>query len=540
MAQCKLQHILILLIGILLFSACKEVRKNKSAKFFHLNISAGLTSLDPAFAKDQATMWCDNQLYNGLVQIDSNLNILPSIAKSWTVADDGLSYTFILRDDVYFHNHKLFPDGKGRKVVAEDFVYSFNRIIDTAVASTGAWLFNGKVSTENPFEAKDDTTFIIYLKESFRPMLGLLTLQYCSVVPKEVVEYYGKDFRKNPVGTGPFRFVRWEENNVLIVHKNPDYFETDAHGNKLPYIDGIRFNFIANRNSEFNQFKKGEIDFMTGLDIAFKDKLLTTEGKLKSEWEDKINFIKMPYMNTEYIGISMAKQPCEALKNKKVRQAINYAIDRKKMIRYLRNGIGVAAENGIIPLGMNEFDSVKVKGYGYDIFKAKQLLTEAGYPNGNGIDPITVYSNPTYQDLISSVANQLAEIGIRIKIENSPAAFLREAMRKNEVQMFRASWIGDYPDAENYLALFYSGYGAPPNYTFYKNSVYDKLYEKAMQTNDTKEALEMYHQLEIMVLEDAPVILLFYDQIVRFVHKRIKHLPNNAMNLLELKTIEIE
>lgn len=536
----KKNTLVLVWICLLCLVACKETHKDKSAKFFHLNISAGLTSLDPAFSKDQATMWCANQLYNGLVQIDSNLNILPSIAKSWTISNDGLNYTFILRNDVFFHDHELFPNGKGRKVLASDFVYALTRIIDTTVASTGAWLFNGKIQEQNPFEAINDTTFVIHLKEPFRPMLGLLTLQYCSVVPKEVVEHYGKDFRKHPVGTGPFYFVRWEENNVLIVHKNKNYFEKDSNGNRLPYIDGVRFNFIANRNSEYNQFQKGELDFMTGLDISFKDKLLTKEGVLKSEWKDKINFLKMPYMNTEYIGISMAKQPCAALKNKKVRQAMNYAIDRKKMITYLRNGIGIAAESGIIPLGMNEFDSTVVKGYHFDLSKAKQLLIEAGYPNGKGIDQITVYSNPTYQDLISSVANQLAEIGIKIKIENSPAAFLREAMRKNEAQLFRASWIGDYPDAENYLALFYSGYGAPPNYTFYKNPAYDKLYEKAMQTNNTADALKMYHQLEQMALDDAPVILLFYDQIVRFTHKKIKNLPSNAMNLLDVKTVQID
>lgn len=519
--------------------ACKENPKKKDAKFFHLNISAGLTSLDPAFSKDQATMWCDNQLYNGLVQIDDSLKILPSIAKYWSVSADGLTYTFILRQDVYFHNHHLFPNGKGRRVVADDFVYSFNRIIDTTVASTGAWLFNEKVNKNKPFEAIDDTTFVIHLQHPFRPMLGMLTLQYCSVVPKEIVEFYGKDFRKNPVGTGPFKFVRWEENNVLIVHKNENYFERDENGKRLPYIDGVRFNFIANRNSEYNQFKKGEIDFMTGLDIAFKDKLLTKDGELLPEWQGKINFVKMPYMNTEYIGISMAKQPSQALKNKLVRQAINYAIDRKKMILFLKNGIGVAAESGIVPIGMNEFDSSKVKGYTYDVAKARKLLAEAGYPNGKGIEELTVFSNPTYQDLISSVANQLAEIGIKVSIENTPAAFLREAMRKNEAPLFRASWIGDFPDAENYLALFYSKYGAPPNYTFYKNPEYDKLYEKAMATSDKEDAVKMYHELEKMIIEDAPVVVLFYDQIVRFVHKRVKNLPNNAMNLLDLKTVDI-
>lgn len=538
-----MKHKLFIIIGISIISTlqyCQNKKKKDNSNFFHLNMSAGLTSLDPAFAKDQATMWADNQIFNGLVQIDEQLNIVPSIAQSWTISNDGLTYTFRLRNDVYFHDHKLFKNGKGRKVVAKDFVFSFSRIIDTTVASTGAWLFNGKVNSKKPFEAIDDTTFIIHLDRPFLPLLGMLTLQYCSVVPAEIVQHYGKDFRSNPVGTGPFKFVRWEENNVLILHKNENYFEKDSTGVRLPYIDGVRFNFIADKGTEFNQFKQGKIDFMTGLDIAYKDELLTQDGNLKAIWKDKINYIKMPYMNTEYIGISMGKQPSKALQNKKVRQAINYAIDRKKMIYYLRNGIGVPAENGMIPIGMAAFDSTKIKGYTYNVEKAKKLLAEAGYPNGSGIEELTIYSNPSYQDLISNIANELKNIGIKLKIENTPAAFLREAMRKNELQLFRASWIGDYPDAENYVALFYSQYGAPPNYTFYQNEKYDRLYELAISANNSEQAKNIYHQLEKIIIDDAPVIPLFYDQITRFTHKRVKNLPNNAMNLLILKTVVLK
>jgi peptide/nickel transport system substrate-binding protein len=538
-----MQHRYLIFIGIIViasFQFCQIKQKRDNSNFFHLNMSAGLTSLDPAFAKDQVTMWADNQLYNGLVQIDDDLNIIPSIAKYWNISNDGLIYTFYIRNDVYFHDDELFKNGKGRRVTAHDFVYSFNRIIDTTVASTGAWLFNGKVKNQQPFVALDDTTFVINLQQPFLPLLGMLTLQYCSVVPKEVVEHYGKDFRKHPVGTGPFKFVRWEENNVLILHKNEKYFETDSLGNKLPYIDGVRFDFITDKGIEFNQFKQGKIDFMTGLDISYKDELLTKNGELKAVWKDKINFIKMPYMNTEYIGISMGKQPIEALKNKNVRQAINYAINREKMIHYLRNGIGVPAESGMIPIGMAEYNAEKVKGYTYNVAKAKELLIEAGYPEGKGIEEITIFSNPTYQDLITNIANELKVIGINLKIENTPAAFLREAMRKNEVQLFRASWIGDYPDAENYVALFYSKYGAPPNYTFYKNEKYDRLYEQAISSTNSDVAREIYHQLEKMIIEDAPVIPLFYDQITRFTHKRVKNLPNNAMNLLILKNVKLE
>lgn len=519
-------------------TSCNNPVSTKKRNVFRMNFNFGLSSMDPAFAKDQGTMWADVQLYNGLVQINSKMDVIPCIAKSWTISNDGLTYTFNLRNDVFFHDHEKFANGKGRKVIASDFVYSFNRLIDSTVASTGGWLFNGKVDTKNPFEATNDTTFVIHLKNPFKPMLGLLTLQYCSVVPKEVVDFYGKDFRSNPVGTGPFKLVRWEENNVLVLKKNDNYFETDSLGNKLPYLDGVRISFIADRGSEFMEFSQGKLDFMTGLDVSYKDKLLTATGTLQPEWNDKINFEKMPFLNTEYLGISMAKQECEALKNKKVRQAINYAIDRKKMISYLRNGVGVSAEHGMIPNGLPCFDA-NLKGYSYDVEKAKKLLIEAGYPNGAGITEIKIYSNPTYSDLITYVANELKNIGITCKIENTPATFLREAMRKNEVGFFRASWIGDYPDGENYLALFYSKNGAPPNYTYFKNEQYDKIYEQAIKETDNSKANILYQQLEKIIIEEAPVVPLFYDELTRFTHKNVSGLQSNSMNLVILKNVKL-
>ncbi len=530
-----------LLIPVVLVLAlrCNNPVTNKR-EVFHMNISAGLTSLDPAFSKDQATMWCDNQIFNGLVQINEKLEVQPCIAKSWKISEDALHYEFYLRNDVFYHDHEKFPNGKGRKVVAQDFVYSFNRLIDSTVASTGGWLFNDKVDKKNPFEAVNDSTFRINLKTPFHPMLGMLTLQYCSVVPKEIVDFYGKDFRSHPVGTGPFKMVRWEESNVLILTKNDNYFERDTAGVRLPYLKGVRISFTADKGSEFLQFSQGKLDFMTGLDISYKDKLLTRTGELQPEWKNEINFEKMPYLNTEYLGISMAKQPCEALKNKKVRQAINYAIDRKKMIAYLRNGIGASAESGMIPKGVPCFDENAVKGYTYDVEKAKKLLIEAGFPNGKGIGEIKIYSNPTYSDLITNIANELANIGIVCKIENTPATFLREAMRKNEVEFFRASWIGDYPDGENYLTLFYSKNGAPPNYTFFKNEAYDKLYEAAMKETNAARTCDLYHKMEQLIIDEAPVVPLFYDEVTRFTHKNVKGLPNNAMNLVILKGVTLE
>src|SRR5690606_19546379 len=224
-------------------------------------------------------MWTVHMLYNTLTEANASLQVAPSLAKSWTVSEDGLEYIFILRDDVYFQDHPVFPGGKGRKMKAEDVVYSFNRIIDPAVASSGAWIFNDRVATENPFEAINDTLLRIRLQAPFRPLPEILSMPYCSVVPKEVVEKYGKDFGRNPCGTGPFQLKLWDEGNLLILHKKPKYWKKDSAGVLLPYLDAIEVSVIDSKASEFFAFLQGRLDFVNGIDGSFKVLVLYKTGR---------------------------------------------------------------------------------------------------------------------------------------------------------------------------------------------------------------------------------------------------------------------
>ena len=195
--------------GSLSLVACYN-KKNSEGKTFHYNEFNGIASLDPAFAKSQSVMWPSHQLFNTLVEIDDSLHIVPSLAAHWDISADRTVFTFHLRTDVFFHDDDAFPGGKGRKLTAEDIVYSFSRIIAKQVASPGAWIFNRKVDTIQPFKAIDDSTFRLKLLRPYNPILGIISMQYCSVVAREAVEKYGVDFRRHPVGTGPFRFISWE------------------------------------------------------------------------------------------------------------------------------------------------------------------------------------------------------------------------------------------------------------------------------------------------------------------------------------------
>lgn len=525
-----------------LLLACSS-HKHPDKKIFHYNESSGLSSLDPALAKNKQVMWAVHQLYNTLIEIDSSMQTAPSVAKSWSISADNLIFTFYLRDDVFFTDDACFKNGKGRKLTAHDVAYSFSRITDKNTASPGAWIFNNRVDSVNGFTALNDSVFQLNLIRPFQSILGILSMQYCSIIPHEAVEFYGNDFRRHPVGSGPFQFVAWEEGQALILKKNDHYFEKDASGNALPYLDGIKVSFYDSKATEFLEFQQNRLDFIDDIDPSFKDEVLTKTGNLKKIWEGKIELQKMPYLNIEYLGILVDGQN-ELVKNsplrlQKIRQAINYGFDRRKMMLYLRNSIGIAAESGFIPCGLPSFDSVHVKGYQYNAARAKQLLAEAGYPDGKNLPAIKLLTIPIYGDLGSYIANELRQIGINIEVDVIQKSLLLEQTAKSQALFFRGSWIADYPDAENYLSVFYSKNPAPPNYTRYKNPAYDILYEKALSEKNDSLRYTLYQQMNRLIIDDAPVVPLWYDMAVHLVHTNIKNFPPNSLNLLELRKTRI-
>jgi oligopeptide transport system substrate-binding protein len=513
-------------------------------KIFHYNEVTGIASLDPAFAKNQSVMWAVHQLYNTLVETDDNLNMVPSLAKSWDVSADRTEYIFHLRTDVFFHDNDVFPGGRGRKFTAKEVVYSFSRIVDKNTASSGAWIFNNRVTERGAFTAINDSTFRLLLQQPFNPILGLLSMQYCSIVPEEAIKKYGKDFRSHPCGTGPFKMIAWEEGQAMVMVKNEHYFEEDSAGQPLPYLDGIKISFYDSRATEFLLFQQGQEDFINDIDPSFKDEVISKTGELKKEWTGKIVLAKHPYLNTEYLGMVIDSSN-ELVKNspvrfRKIRQAINYGFDRRKMMLYLRNSIGIPAESGFIPAGFPCFDTGKVKGYHYNPQKARELVKEAGFGAGKPFPVIKLLTIPIYADFASYIAKELEEAGIRIQVEVVQKSLLLEQTAKSEALFFRGSWIADYPDAENYLSVFYSKNPAPPNYTRYNNPQFDKLYEKALtEVSDTVKQ-ELYRQMDRMIINDAPVVPLWYDEVFRLVNPRVKNFRANGLNLLELRKVRIE
>ena len=361
-------------------------------------------------------------------------------------------------------------------------------------------------------------------------------MTYASVVPHEAVEYYGDDFRSHPVGTGPFKFQYWKEGVKLVFRKNPNYFERDAAGERLPYIDAVSISFLIDKQVAFLEFIKGKFDFMSGIDARYKDELLTYDGNLRKKYEDKIDLITEPYLNTEYFSFYL--DPNDSLgpdRSRALRQAVSLCIDREKMLRYLRNGIGEPGTGGMIPVGLPGHSSTI--GYGYDLKRAQRLVADH-HLEGYLLQLSTVAD---YADIGKFVQSQVEQIGLQCKMEVMPPATMRSMRSNGSLPFFRSSWVADYPDAENYLSLFTTPNFSPagPNYTHYTNPQYDKLYEKALLCNDLQERARYYTEMDSLMMQDAPVVVLFYDEVLRFVNKRVTNMGSNPTNLLDLRRVRM-
>ena len=603
---------------LILFASCgRNNSSDEDLKIFKYNESAGILTLDPIYAKDLPHIWACNQIFNGLVAFDDEMNVVPAIAKSWNISDDGMTYTFVLRDDVFFHEDECFLktqsrkdvktqsdcdsatlrlcDSATRKVVAQDFVYSFNRVMDRELNSSGSWIFanvksrqqttdNRQQSLVYAFEAVNDTILKIELNQPFPAFLGILSMSYASVVPHESIEYYGTEFGRHPVGTGPFKYQYWKEGVKLVFRKNPNYFEfeettsdvEDSATRRLPYLDAVSISFLIDKQVAFMEFVKGKFHFMSGIDARYKDELLTRDGQLRQEYEDDIYLIREPYLNTEYLAFFLGENDTLGKERSlALRQAVSYSIDREKMLRYLRNGIGTPGNYGIIPVGLPgawelgtgsreqgsgnreqgtgdweqgvPFSSPvpesrslvpsQTIGYPYNPKKAEQLLKDndlLGYE-------LKLYTTQDYIDIAKFVQSALTEIGLNCKVEEMMPAALREKRANGNLPFFRSSWVADYPDAENYLSLFTTNNFTPqgPNYTHYSNAKFDELYQKSLTCNDIEERARIYHAMDSLMMTEAPVVILFYDEVLRFVNKDVSGLGSNPTNMLNLKKVKI-
>ena len=511
-------------------------------RVFRYNESTGLLSLDPAQARSLEPIWVVDQIYDALTALDNQLRVQPCVASRWEVDSTGTVYTFYVRAGVNFPRTPEVPGlEEGRAVVAADVIYSLERLRDPSVASAGAWILE-PLATEDGMAALDDSTIRFQLREPFPAFPGLLGTAYASIVPHEAVNFFGADFRRNPVGTGPFELAWWEEDIALVLHRNNSYWEKDEAGAQLPYIEAVHIDFVRDASAEAAGLKSGKYDFVSGLHAAYMEDFLNEQGNLRQEHKGTFRMERTPYLKTDYIGMNVdASLPANSgspFLDARVRRALSLAIDRRGIAQHLKRGTVVPSDHFTPPALVGGTQPLQPES---SLTEAQRLMAEAGYPRGanwpNGLSLLTTAENA---DLCAALQHDWAQLGVEIGVEVVPPGVHRERVSKGEAAIFRKTWLGDYPDAENFLALFVSSNAAPagPNYTRFHSESYDRLYSVAISEPDVRRREQKYRELDSLIHREMPLIPLYHDEVIHFVRNDIKGWFINGVNRLDLRRVK--
>lgn len=537
---------LCLLFTVLGILGCENVDKKSPFMVFHYNEDESVTTLDPAYVKSQSEIWIVSQIFNGLVDLNPQLQVVPALSDHWEISEDKKIYTFHLRRDAQF----CFPDYGGkvthRRVNSHDVAFSLSRIADPKSASPGAWIFADKIDSNlsQVFVPLNDTVFQIHLLRPVASLLSLLATNYGFIVPVEYKNTEKSVLARNPIGTGPFYLKRWEEQIKLVLRKNDIYHEKDSAGISLPYLDAINVSFVKNKQTAFMQFLAGSYDFFNGLESSFKDELLTTDAQLKPKYNERLKTLITPFLNTEYIGCYLGNQPGQVnyLQDVHLRKALELSVDKKAIVQFFRNGLGTPGEYGFVPPQLNPNQNSELtdsKTSSKQDAKAEFALSE--YSKMKVKPVITLSTTADYLDMMVYLQEAWSRIGINIKVDIQTGGMLRQLRNEGKLMLFRGSWIADYPDAENYLACFYQKFLSPngPNYTHFVDADFDALYE-AIESGGSEDRLDDIFRANLRLMSQVPVIPLYYDKSIRLMHPWVKGLGNDVTNRLPLKRVKIE
>lgn len=459
--------------------------------------------LDPALVKDSNSHEVCRQIYDGLIEFDDDAQPVPALAKSWQISEDKLFYTFALRDDVKFHavcGGKPTRNG-GRLMTAADVVYSFKRLLRPGVDSQGAFFHvikgaadfaAGKTTELVGLKATASFTVTFELEKPFAPFVPLLGMCNAFIVPEE--DSGGDDLKTNPVGTGPFSWGG-RQGEAIVLATN------DKHFRGRPRLDKIEFVVVADEGERFRLFKEGSLMHVDVPDSEYKN--------VKQDAELSKYLLETSRWGTNYLGMNIKIAPFD---NKLVRQAINYAIDRDTIVQLVLNGRAKVA-SGVLPPGITGFDN-NLRGYSFDLEKARKLLAEAGYPEGKDFPEIELQYN---KDIIHTrigefILANLFDIGIKCRVKELGFGEHLGSVEAGKAGFFRMGWTVDYPDPDSFLyTLFHSSnIGSGYNFSGLANAELDQLLDQARFETEPKRRLELYRQAEKLIVEEAPWVFLYF------------------------------
>lgn len=479
-------------------------------------------SLDPPHVQESEGFRVAVMIFDGLVDYDyETLEVKPALAESWDVSEDAKVYTFHLRKGVKYHN--------GQEMKAEDFKKAWERACDDETQSEVAYIMapiegfdemqSGEADELSGVKVIDDYTLEVTLKYPFAEFLQTLGHPVASAYPVEEAEkaVAEKEVWETPIGTGPFKFVKWDHNQVVEIEKNPDYWGEE------PYLDKVVYRVFEDDNTAFLEFKAGNL----------QDAAIPT-GQYQSTKDDP-EYGPMvrtyPELALYYYGFNMEKGVFANDKN--LRLAIEYATDREAVVNTVMEGLPTVA-TGIVPRGIPGYVEGQME-YTYDPDKAKEYWEKSSKP-----EKITLWYNTSegHQKIAEALQAGYKDVGINVELTNLEWGTYLDKLAKGEAEFWRLGWLADYPSMDNFLyPLFHSSEKGNNNFCFYENPEVDKLLEQARQETDDQKRWEMYAEAERMILDDAPIVPIYFYTAARVVQPNVKNFVQSAMGLVNFDTI---
>jgi oligopeptide transport system substrate-binding protein len=525
---------------------------------FKMPIGSYFTPIRVVEVQKLETAQVYDQVFEGLVKYNpKTLEVEPALAKEWSVSPDGLTYTFKLAEEVYFHDNECFEGGKGRKMTPEDVVYTFKTIYTPGPENRAYYTFkntiaggddfyNGKATEISGIKVEGNSV-AFQLVEPSTIFLQKMAAVFGVIVPKESVE--AAEF--TPVGTGPFIYDKKNSTSEVVrLSKNPNYHGKDANGNPLPYLDSVVFKYYEHGEDPMELFWAGDMSYIPNVPVTKISEVLEEKiGDFESK-PPKYILISEPQLSTTYLEFNMTNK---TLKNKKVRKAINHAINRQKLVeKIMKNQAYEIGKFGMTPplpkiFKDYDFEGIEDVSYQYNPELAKQLLAEAGYPDGKGFPTLSFQfrlGNDHYL-VASEIQNQLRSVlNINIEIEAIEFNDLIENQGHGRADIFRTTWFGDYPSPETWLLNAYgkivpSDRSLPSyvNSSRFQNAEFDKLFEEGVHASSVEESYKAFAAAEKVLMDEAPFIVLWYGEDMMLVQSNVRDLETNGMRYLDLRSV---
>lgn len=558
---------ILLLVSSLAFYSCKDGanssndnHSDKSGGTFVMAENIEIGSLYPVSVTNQVEALVVAQLHESLVRLDAKtLEVIPGLAQKWEISPDGKTITFHLTKGAHFQDDKCYKDGKGPEITSKDVLFSltnictktsdnyqFNTLLKGRLAGADDF-FEKKTQSVSGIKIIDDYTFSLELVNPSLSFLKLLANPAAAIINETALKAYGNNLK---TGAGPFMYDVTSNKDKIVLLKNPNYFLKDSAGYTLPYLDTVVVLVAPSIEDGLSMFENEQIDLINTLPSLRVKEVVEKNIKEFISHPPKSLLQREPEMLSQFYVFNTKQKPFD---NVKVRQAINYAIDREKLVDNVLQGQAIgAAIHGITPNTFTGYDIKKINGFSLDIEKAKKLLSESGFPNGKGFPEVRILvnsGNSRNSSVAVEIQKQLKQnLNINVNFESLPNVQKYDLQMHGKGDVFRDAWVADFSSPESFLSLFI-GDAVPadtsaasyPNTSRYQNATYDLNFKKGRDSNNKDSSYAYFMRAEQTLMDDAVIIPLWYEGSYRLLTNKVKGLHLNAMRYYDLtKTYKVK